>query len=90
MKTCPNCGLSPDLCACEEEKQERSFLEREVSISERTKCEICGKICYGLMDFASHVAQVHSISAVQYWDEYGYKGDKRYNEKINPSRRKQK
>lgn len=35
-------------------------------------CELCKKDFHGLMSFASHVAQIHGISAPQYWDKYGY------------------
>jgi hypothetical protein len=87
-KTCPECGLPPDLCNCENQKHSRKLLESMCPISEREKCEICGKICYGLMYFASHVAQIHQISATEYWKIYGHKGDKN-NGEINPSRRKQ-
>lgn len=86
-KICPKCGLPPDLCNCENQEHLRTLLESMCPIEDREKCEICGKMCYGLSDFASHVYKAHNISASQYWAKYGYKGDK--NREINPSRRKQ-
>lgn len=91
---CKDCGLPIDICTCKEEaeyeklRQEeiRSTLAKYCPISERMTCEICGRLCYGLMDFASHVAQVHNISAIAYWDKYGHEGNKS-NEYINPSKR---
>ena len=85
-KTCPECGLPPDLCNCESHLR---TLESMCPISDRKKCEICGKMCYGLMDFASHVFKAHNLSASQYWAKYGYKGGKQTDEKINPSKRTQ-
>ena len=55
-------------------------------IIRRYKCDLCGKIMYGLMSFASHVAQEHGISAIEYWNTYGHNSEKG---NINPSRRKQ-
>jgi hypothetical protein len=84
---CEICGLPLDLCACQEEVKEISRLEKYCPLSEREKCEICGKMCFGFMDFASHVAQAHGISAIQYWNKYGHKGNTEPNEQINPSKR---
>jgi hypothetical protein len=89
LKNCEKCGLAPDLCACKEEEKEKSMLEKYCPISERERCVICGHICFGLMDFAQHVAQFHGISALQYWNKYGHNGEKQTDETINPSKRKQ-
>lgn len=55
---------------------------------DRFKCEICGRSFYGLMNFASHTAQVHGISATEYWRKYGHHGECG-DKNINPSKRSQ-
>jgi hypothetical protein len=96
LRNCEKCSLPPDLCACESEAEEKErsdrlfdSLKKSCPIEDREQCVICGKMCYGLMDFASHVAQIHGISALQYWNKYGHHGEKQINETINPSKRNQ-
>lgn len=92
MRNCEKCGSPSDLCVCKSEAEEKArsdSLKKSCPIEDREQCVICGKICYGLMDFASHVAQLHGISAFQYWNKYGHHGEKQVNETINPSKRKQ-
>lgn len=62
-------------------------------MNDRRICKLCGKACFGLMDFAHHVAHKHGISAIEYWDELGFEEDsekereRKSKKRLNPSRR---
>lgn len=65
-------------------------VDLEKLIPDRYRCPACGEICVGLMNWAAHAAQAHSMSCIELEREYGPAETSYFTTKFNsfnPSKR---